>query len=81
MEVKVVSGDITKIKVGAAIVNLFEGVQHSGGATGVVDQALGGAITRLIAEGEIKGKLNEITLIHTLGKMEAERVVVLGLGK
>ena len=81
MEVKVVSGDIAKIKVGAAIVNLFEGVQHPGGATGAVDQALGGAITRLIAEGEIKGKLNEITLIHTLGKMEAERVVVLGLGK
>jgi len=81
LEVKVVSGDIAKIKVGAAIVNLFEGVQHPGGATGAVDQALGGAITRLIAEGEIKGKLNEITLIHTLGKMEAERVVVLGLGK
>ena len=81
MEVKVVSGDITKIKVGAAIVNLFEGVQHPGGATGAVDQALGGAITKLIAEGETKGKLNEITLIHTLGKMEAERVVVLGLGK
>jgi len=81
LEVKVVSGDITKIKVGAAIVNLFEGVEHPGGATGAIDQALGGAITRLIAEGEIKGKLNEITLIHTLGKMEAERVVVLGLGK
>jgi leucyl aminopeptidase len=81
LEVKVVSGDITKIKVGAAIVNLFEGVEHLGGATGAVDQALGGAITRLIAEGEIKGKLNEITLIHTLGKMETERVVVLGLGK
>jgi len=81
LEVKVVSGDIAKIKVGAAIVNLFEGVQHPGGATGAVDQALGGAITRLIAEGEIKGKLNEITLVHTLGKMEPERVVVLGLGK
>jgi leucyl aminopeptidase len=81
LEVKVVSGDIAKIKVGAAIVNLFEGVQHPGGAIGAVDQALGGAITRLIAEGEIKGKLNEITLVHTLGKMEAERVVVLGLGK
>jgi len=81
LEVKVVSGDITKIKVGAAIVNLFEGVEHPGGATGAVDQALGGVIIKLIAEGEIKGKLNEITLIHTLGKMEAERVVVLGLGK
>jgi leucyl aminopeptidase len=62
-------------------VNLFEGVEHPAGATGVVDQALDGAITRLIAEGEIKGKLNEITLIHTMGKIEPARVIVVGLGK
>ncbi|MBM3157879.1 MAG: leucyl aminopeptidase [Chloroflexi bacterium] len=81
MEVKVVAGDITKIKAGAAIVNLFEGVKRPAGATGVVDQALDGAITRLIDEGEIKGKLNEITLIHTMGKIEPARVIVVGLGK
>lgn len=81
MEVKVVAGDITKIKAGAAIVNLFEGVERPAGATGVVDQALDGAINRLIAEGEIKGKLNEITLIHTMGKIEPARVIVVGLGK
>ena len=81
MEVKVISGDIAKIKVGAAIVNLFEGVERPGGATGAVDQALGGAITKLIAEGEIKGKLNELTLIHTFGKLEPERIIVVGLGK
>ena len=81
MEVKVISGDIAKIKVGAAIVNLFEGIERPGGATGAVDQALGGAITKLIAEGEIKGKLNELTLIHTFGKLEPERIIVVGLGK
>lgn len=81
MEVKVVSGDITKTRVDAAIVNIFEGIKSPGGATGAMDQALGGAITQLIAEGEIKGKLNEVTLIHTLGKVEPERVVVVGLGK
>jgi leucyl aminopeptidase len=81
VEIKVISGDITKTKVDAVIVNLFEGVEHPGGATGAVDQALGGIIGQLIGEGEIKGKLNEVTLIHTMGKMEAERVVVVGLGK
>jgi leucyl aminopeptidase len=81
VEVKVVSGDITRIKVDAAIVNIFEGVEHPGGATGAVDEALGGMVGRLISEGEIKGKLNEVTLIHTMGKMEAERVMVVGLGK
>jgi leucyl aminopeptidase len=62
-------------------VNLFEGVERPAGATGAVDQALGGAITKLIAEGEIKGKLNELSLIHTFGKLEPERVIVVGLGK
>ena len=81
MEVKVISGDITKVRVDAAIVNLFEGVEHPGGATGAVDQALGGTISQLIGAGEIKGKLNEVTLIHTMGKMEPERVAVVGLGK
>ncbi len=81
MEVKVTSGDITKLPVDAIIVNLFEGVERPGGATGAVDHALGGLINQLITEGEIRGKLNEMTLIHSMGKIEATRVVVAGLGK
>jgi leucyl aminopeptidase len=81
MEVKVVSGDITGLPLSAIIVNLFEGAKKPGGATAAVDKALGGLITQLIAEGEIKGKRNEITLIHSMGKIAAERVVVAGLGK
>lgn len=81
MELKVVSGDIVGLKADALIVNLFEGVTKPGGATGAVDVALGGAITQLIGSGEIKGKLNEVTLIHTLGRIEPARVLVAGLGK
>jgi len=46
-----------------------------------VDQALGGAIALLIQEGEVKGKLGEVTLIHTLGKISPKRVALVGLGK
>ena len=81
MEIKVVAGDITQQKVGAIVVNLFEGVKAPGGATGAVDQALDGAISELIKGGEIKGKRGEMTLIHTLGKMAPSRVMVAGLGK
>ena len=81
MELRIVAGDIAKIEVDALIVNLFEGVAEPGGATGAVDKALDGAITRLIKAGEIKGKLGELTLVHTLGKIPAVRVVVAGLGK
>ena len=81
MEIKVVSGDITKQKVGAVVVNLFEGVTSPSGATGAVDTMLEGAISTLIEQGEIKGKRGELTLIHTFGKMPSDRVLVAGLGK
>ena len=81
MEIKVVSGDITKQQVGAIVVNLFEGVTKPGAATGAVDRALGLAISTLISEGEIKGKEGEFTLVHTLGRMAPSRVLVVGLGK
>ena len=81
MEIRAISGDITQIDAGAVVVNLFEGVQSPGGATGAADRALDGAISRLIADGEIKGKKGEVTIIHTLGKIPPARVVVAGLGK
>jgi leucyl aminopeptidase len=56
-------------------------VAQPGGATGAVDKALDGAISQLIAAGEIKGKTGEMTLVHSLGKIPAKRVVVAGLGK
>ena len=81
MDIKVVAGDITQQAVGAIIVNLFQGVTAPGGATGAADSALDGAISRLIEEGETKGKRGEMTLVHTLGKMAPTRVLVAGLGE
>ena len=81
MEIKVSSGDIAVQELPAVVVNLFAGVTSPGGATGAVDKALDGAITRLIRDGEIKGKRGEITVVHTLGKIPPERVVIVGLGE
>ena len=81
MEIKAIAGDITQTDSPAVIVNLFEGVETPGGATGAADTALDGAISQLIADGEIRGKKGEVTIIHTLGRMPAARVVVAGLGK
>jgi len=81
VEIKVVVGDIAKIKTGAVIVNFFEGTEHLEGDIANIDKALDGAITQLIGQSEIKGKLNEVTIIHSLGKLPAARVVVAGLGK
>jgi len=81
MEIKVIAGNIAEIKADAIIVNHFEGLEHPEGVTASLDKTLGGAISQLMAQGEVKGKLNEITIVHSLGKLPAARVVVTGLGK
>ena len=81
MEIKTIVGDIADIKAGAIIVNYFEGKKRLEGDTATVDKALDGAISQLIKQGDIKGKLNEITLVHSMGKLPAARVVITGLGK
>lgn len=85
LQLQTMLGDISQIASDAAIVNLFEGVERPAGATGAVDQALGGLITQLIADGEITGKRGNNVLIHTpngrYGDFAPKRVLVLGLGK
>jgi len=82
VEIKVVAGDIAQTKADAIIVPFFEDMeQRPDGDTAAIDKALDGAISQLISQGEIKGKLNETTIIHSLGKLPAARVVILGLGK
>ena len=80
LKIDVQSTDIIGIDTPALVVNLFRGVKKPGGATGAVDKALGGVITQLIEDGEIKGSTGETTLIHTLGKIKPSRVLVAGLG-
>lgn len=81
MKIRVTAGNIAGQDTDAVVVNLFEGVAAPSGATGALDAALGGAITGLIADGEIRGKRGELTVIHTLGRIAPKRVVVVGLGE
>ncbi|HEX6477861.1 MAG TPA: leucyl aminopeptidase [Ktedonobacteraceae bacterium] len=46
-----------------------------------VDGLLGGLIQEIYAAGEFKGSLGELTTIHSMGKLAAKRVVIVGLGK
>jgi len=81
MEIKADIGDITKIEAGAIVVSFLEGMKHPEEKLVTIDKALDRAISQLISQGEIKGKLNEVTIVHSLGRLPATRVVVVGLGK
>ena len=80
MRITVETTNITTVNTPALVVNLFKGVKVPGGATGAVDRALDGTISRLIEDGEITGKKGEMTLLHTMDKIAPARVVVAGLG-
>ncbi len=81
MEIHVQQGSIESSKADTIIVNLFEGVTTPGGATGAVDKALDGAISDLIAGGDLKGKAGEVAVLYPRGAIAARRVLVVGLGQ
>jgi leucyl aminopeptidase len=81
LEIKVRTGDISKSAADAILFGVIDGVKKPTGELAAVDNALGGVISRLIKQGEIKGKSGEITVIHALGKIPAGKAVIIGLGK
>jgi len=81
MEIKVEQGSIEASRADTIIVNLFDDVATPSGATGAVDQALGGAISNLIAGGDFKGKAGDVAVLYPRGEISARRVLIAGLGK
>lgn len=80
MELNVLQGNIAQQQTDCIVVNLFQGATEPGGATGVVDSALGGAIRRLIKSGDFSGDADTTALLYTHGELPAPRVLIVGLG-
>lgn len=81
MQIEVLIGSITTEKAEALVVSMFEGAANPEGATGAVDVALGGQISRVVARGDFTGKPGEVLVLYPDGRIPAVRVLVVGLGK
>jgi leucyl aminopeptidase len=81
MQVGTQVGAIQEIAAELIVVNLFQGATSLGGASAAVDRALGGALSDLIASGDLTGKLGETTVLYPRDAIPAKRVMVVGLGK
>jgi leucyl aminopeptidase len=81
MRSKVSAGDLVKFQGDGIIVSIFEGTKKLSEITVALDKMLGGAINKMIASGEIKGKLNEVNLVRTCGKLPFDKIAIVGLGK
>jgi leucyl aminopeptidase len=81
LKIKVEQAGIQTVAADAIIINLFQGLTEPGGATGVVNKALAGAIGELIEGGDIHGKLGETAVLYPRGLIPARRVILIGLGQ
>ncbi|MEZ4641788.1 MAG: leucyl aminopeptidase [Chloroflexota bacterium] len=81
MKLHISHGSIQTVEADTIIVNLFDDVTTPSGATGAVDQALNGAISELIASGDLTGKMGEVGVLYPRGAIPAHRVLVAGMGK
>jgi leucyl aminopeptidase len=80
VRVLVQHGDITQVRSELVVVDAYEGVQELGGVSRRVDEATGGALGRILAAGDFKGKLKEAVLVHP-AQGSAKRVLLVGMGK
>ena len=71
MQVRVEPITVTEIATPLLVVNLFDGVEVPGGATGAVDRAIGGLISRLAGRREINTDLGQVTVIYNMGQFPA----------
>ena len=81
MEITVKIGDTGKTRADTILLGIFEDEKKTAGDLAEIDKSLNGEITKLRKLGEIKGKQSEVTVIHSLGKIPAGRIAVIGLGK
>jgi len=81
MDLKVRKGKAELFKTEAVIAVLFEGTQKPEGALKTLDQALSGKITSLLASGDARGKMGEVSLIRTDRLIPSPRLFLIGLGK
>jgi leucyl aminopeptidase len=79
-EVRVSTRDVQQFEGDALAIGLFSGETTLQGPAAALDEALAGVIADLIASGEVTGGADEMTILHTLGKIEPARVAIVGLG-
>jgi len=79
MQIRIAQDAPATAHAGALVVPVFSDGELTGPAKDL-DAALGGAIAEILQSGEIKGKANEVALVHAKDQ-PFHRVLVIGLGE
>jgi len=81
MQVTVQVGRVETASVEVLVLAHCEGEALAKQDAALLDQALGGLLSKLVQSKEFEGKANEVLLHHTQDKAPAKRLVLVGLGR
>ena len=82
MNVNVTVGDFKSATVDAVVIGVFEGEESTrSGIVQTADEALDGAVRRLIDLGDFEGKHKQTAILYTTDAIAAPRLAVVGMGK
>ncbi|BCG46755.1 Cytosol aminopeptidase PepA [Citrifermentans bremense] len=79
MKIETACNDPMQHATAALVIGCFE--DASDGLFAACDQALDGYLTTLIESSEFSGKPGATLLLHSMGKLPAQRLLLVGLGK
>ena len=80
LTMQVLLQDIRTLETDALVVGLFEDVRPLKSFAGQLDWLLCGALSRLLLEKRLQGRLGDVALLTSLGKVPAGKIFMVGCG-
>ncbi|MRG97775.1 leucyl aminopeptidase [Polyangium spumosum] len=81
IKLSVVSQDPLQIDADVAVIGVPEGATTKEGILAKLEDALGPVVSRIVKREDFTGKKDQTLDLQTLGKLPAQRVLLVGLGK
>lgn len=75
------TGDPSRITADLLVLPVSRPPGDPAGPLAAVDDALGGLVASVIADGEVSGRAGTVTVLHTRGDLPAPRVLLVGVGE
>ncbi|MFC1558134.1 leucyl aminopeptidase [candidate division KSB1 bacterium] len=81
MNIKLIKENIASVKTDALIIPMFEEKANRPSAYKIINNKMENALDLICKKKYFKGKLHETYSIHTFEKINAEHIILVGLGK
>jgi leucyl aminopeptidase len=78
--VRVTVADPTAHRCDVLVLGVYAAPARLEGVAAKIDQALGGLLVRALQDERFTGELGKVFVLHTLGRLPAARIAVVGLG-